>query len=74
MIDINKYFGDEYKLEKAFRVQHFDGDIRYAYAETEEGFLHVNPLYPFIGCNNPPAYILRKPQWVRIIINPDKGA
>ena len=61
---IEKLFGKDYKLEKAFRIKHFNGDSRYAHAETDKGYLHINPLY--IGINNSPAYILYKPQWQRI--------
>lgn len=52
---------------KPFRVIHTSGDERWAYEEDEKGFLHKVPLWPMIGLNGPPAYLLFKPAWKRVV-------
>jgi hypothetical protein len=50
-----------------FLVEHVKTrEILKAYEENEKGFLHKVSLYPVIGIDGPPSYILKKPFWKRI--------
>ena len=52
--------------EKPFIVIHKNKLIKlWAYEETDTGFIHYVPLWPEIGCNGPPAYLLKKAFWQR---------
>ncbi len=55
-------------MQNTFVVIHKSGQRLWAYDETENGFLHLVPLYPSIGITGPPAYILKKPFWRRMNI------